>query len=135
MNCSSWLPEWWCYVSVFWAFFTADCGDNAVTAAAMRAIPAERWERLYDDTRKFVKLHGRLAQVSIRKRGLPDFVADLKPEGMSLFGTPMLHMSGCMDNKVVLLIDAVARDDGNPTVSMIPGELQAPEILWTSPRH
>ena len=92
-------------------------------------------ERLYDDTRRFVKLHGRLAQVSIRKRGLPDFVADLKPEGMSLFGTPMLHMSGCMDNKVVLLIDAVARDDGNPTVSMIPGELQAPEILWTSPRH
>ena len=66
------------------------------------------------------------------RSGIPDVFKDLDPQYISSDGQrARLHLSGCGDDKVLLVVEGLGDGEGKK-ITLLPGEAARAILLWKS---
>ncbi|QDQ74641.1 hypothetical protein FNZ56_12480 [Pseudoluteimonas lycopersici] len=119
-------------IAAFWFVSFGSCGSNEEAVSMARGLSQQRLTRLFDDMRAMSRSQGLAPRFLIFEDGrkVPPSIADLHPRGLTLRdGVAIIHLSGCVDDKVSLRIGPDSKGKGG--ISLEPAEAKDPVVLWT----
>ncbi|WP_144436632.1 hypothetical protein [Lysobacter antibioticus] len=109
------------------------CGGNEDAIRAMRALPDERLAELYQYIESVDARRKNLDPISMDFPGnpVPKKISDLNPKYLRVGGgKALIHISGCVDDKIDLYFNGLNSPDGKKTISLALGDHKGLEILW-----
>jgi hypothetical protein len=108
----------------------ADCGSNPKAQALARGLSEQRLSQLFDDLESHAAGHYQAPVHMDRRTGIPAPFQDLEPRSIAIDGsTAVVHLSGCVDDKVLLVARGVGHANQRKIV-LLPGEEGLPTTLW-----
>ena len=109
------------------------CGGNDKAVLAMRALPQERLESLFNYAQNLHK-NGDIDPtdfLDFHESPVPRELADLNPKSLRFFGdTVAIHISGCVDDKIYLFVEGAGETEGSKKIVVSLGERKGSEVLW-----
>ena len=107
------------------------CGSNEEAVALARSLSQQRLAKLFSDVQA-LDLAGQPQLYIDTRTNTPSAFADLQVQSIASDGhTARLHLSGCVDDKVLLVIKGLG-SSGRKQVSLLPGEAKSSVVLWQS---
>ena len=106
------------------------CGSKEEALALAKGLSQERLAQLYQDMEELGL--GSPDMKFLDGADVPAAFSDLRPMGIILDGSRgRIHLAGCGDDKVTLLVQPRTLDGGKDIV-LLPGETMDPVVLWQS---
>jgi hypothetical protein len=109
------------------------CAGNEAAIESMRALSKVRLAALYRDVQIMDEARKGLGSItmSFPRDPVPPQIADLKPKSLEVDGDlSRLDISGCMDDKVLLLFEGLESKGRRKKIVLTLGEGKGSEILW-----
>ncbi len=110
------------------------CGSNDDAVALARSLSQARLAQLFREVQS-LRPAADLGRTHIDIRaGMPDTFKYLDPQSITITidaRTARVHLSGCADDKVLLVVKGIGNNDRKKIV-LLPGESKDASVLWQS---